>query len=134
MTPDIPEFPLKFFTIAGNCILKKPSLFQRKYEKAVEEARKTGWHRAMIFGQIWLALVAINLDLLPKAEVLLKEALPEVEKNGDRRCLAFCKRAFALLKKAQKNWQEAKYWAALAREDFRDLLMHREMAKMDEFL
>ncbi|KOR36399.1 MULTISPECIES: hypothetical protein [Planktothricoides] len=88
----------------------------------------------MIFCQIWLALVAISLNLLPKAEVLLKEALPEVEKNGDRRCLAFCKRAFALLKKAQKNWQEAKYWAALAREDFRHLLMRREVAEMDEFL
>ncbi len=88
----------------------------------------------MIFCQICLALVAINLDLLPQAETLLKEAFPEVEKNGDRRCLAFCKRAFALLKKAQKSWQEAKHWAASAREDFRDLLMHREMAEMDDFL
>ena len=78
--------------------------------------------------------MAINLDLLQKAEVLLKEALPTVEKNGDRRCLAFCKRAFALLKKAQGDWQEAKYWAALAREDFRQLLMRREMAEMDKFL
>jgi LuxR family glucitol operon transcriptional activator len=134
--PRHPRIPIQILYYRGELHFKKAEFIQAQhcYEKAVEETRKIGWHRGMIFCQIWLALVAINLDSLPKAEALLKEALPMVEKNGDRRCLAFCKRAFALLKKAQNKSQEAKYWAALAREDFRHLLMHREMAEMDNFL
>lgn len=139
LSPSDPRYfriPIQILYYRGEMHFKKAEFIkaQECYEKAWQEAEQIGWHRAMTFCQIWLALVAINLDLLPKAEALLKKALPTVEKNGDRRCLAFCKRAFALLKKAQKNWQEAKYWAALAREDFRDLLMHREMVEMDEFL
>jgi LuxR family glucitol operon transcriptional activator len=134
--PRYPRIPIQILYYRGELHFKKQEFVQAQqcYEKALEKSRNIGWHRGMIFCQIWLALVAINLKLFQKAETLLEEAFPLVEQNGDRRCLAFCKRAFALLKKAQGDWQEAKSWAAKARADFRDLLMRREVAEMDEFL
>lgn len=107
---------------------------QKSYEKALQKAQDIGWHRAVTFLRIWLALVAIEVSKLDRAESLLEESFPSVNVNGDRRCLAFCKRAFALLKKAQGDWIAAKRWAASAREDFRQLLMRREMTEMDDFL
>jgi LuxR family glucitol operon transcriptional activator len=107
---------------------------QKSYEKALQKAQDIGWNRAVTFLQIWLALVAIEVSKLDRAESLLEESFPSVNVNGDRRCLAFCKRAFALLKKAQGDWAGAKRWAASAREDFCQLLMRREVIEMDDFL
>jgi tetratricopeptide (TPR) repeat protein len=117
------QFKLENFPKAKEC-----------YEKALNLAQSINWQRSIIFLQVWLGLVAIELRQLQKAESLLEETFPLVKLNGDRRCLAFSKRAFAKLKKAQGDWQAAKHWAASAREDFRNLRMRREAAEMNDFL
>jgi LuxR family glucitol operon transcriptional activator len=143
LDPNIPpndpkhlRIPIQILYYRGELHFKKENFIKAKecYEKALNLARTIDWQRSIIFLQVWLGLVAIELRELQEAESLLKEAFPLVETQGDRRCLAFCKRAFALLKKAQGDRQAAKHWAGLAREDFQQLRMRREAAEMDQFL
>ena len=57
-----------------------------------------------------------------------------VEQNKDRRCLAFCKRAFALLEKAKGNQQKFSQWVTSAREDFEYLGMTQQEIEMRSWI
>lgn len=134
--PLYPKISIQLFYYQGELNFHQQNFLKAKafHEKVFQAAKALGWQRSMIFSQIWLALVAIKLGELQEAESLLESAFPLVTIQRDRRCLAFSKRAFARLKQAQGDWKAAKYWANLAREDFRQLRMPREAAEMDDLL
>lgn len=103
---------------------------QQYYKEALGQAKRINWQRVIIYSQIWLADIAIKQGQLVIAENLLREGFPVVEINKDKRCLALCKRSFALLEKARGQLAKCQEWATQAREDFQNLGMLQEAAEM----
>jgi LuxR family glucitol operon transcriptional activator len=104
------------------------------YTEARKQAEVIGWKRGFTYIDNWLASVAIAQGNLDEADRLLKVGLPIAESNNDRRCIAFCKRSFALLEKARGNLGESRRWAHSAKEDFQRLKMIQEAEEMGSLL
>jgi tetratricopeptide (TPR) repeat protein len=102
---------------------------QTLFGEVFKEARKLGWHRAMIYGQQFLGDIARVQGRYDEAEDLLKAALAAAERNKDRRRAAYCKRSLALLKfkqNEQNNLDEVLYLVQEALDGFQRLGMHPE--------
>ena len=100
------------------------------YQQAYQRAQSIKWQRVVTYSQIWLADIAIKQGHLDTAETFLRQGLPLVENYQDKRCLALCKRSFALLEQAKGEAEKCRDWATQAREEFQKLGMLQEAAEM----
>jgi hypothetical protein len=101
------------------------------YSRSLELAKSFNWERGIIYNKLSLAIVAIEQQQnLVWARRVLKENTKLVHKDRDKRCLAFCKRAFALLEKASGNATKASEWALSAKANFSGLGMKQQAREM----
>jgi LuxR family glucitol operon transcriptional activator len=99
-------------------------------QKVIRHGQTINWQRAIIYAQNRLADVAIVQGNLGEAESLLRTGLPVVERNRDRRRIAFYKRSYAYLAMARGNVHEAKRWATEAMDECERLHMVPEIEEM----
>lgn len=101
------------------------------YLRSLDLAKSFNWERGIIYNELSLAVIAIEeKQNLVWARKVLKENTKLIYKNKDKRCLAFCKRAFALLEKANENLSKASEWATAAKQDFSRLAMKQQATEM----
>ena len=105
------------------------------YQQALKHAQSCNWKQGIVYNQLSLATVDIEQrQNLAEARQNLQTNIQIVEQNKDRRCLAFCKRAFALLEKAKGNRQKFSQWVTSAREDFEYLGMTQQEIEMRSWI
>ncbi|MEO0537523.1 MAG: hypothetical protein AAF215_27140 [Cyanobacteria bacterium P01_A01_bin.123] len=90
--------------------------------------------RAVVYGQVWLADLAMAQEAFQRAESLLEQALPVLEKYQDQRCLALCRKSYALLEQARGNPQLCRTWAKQALEGFERLGMEQEAVETKQLI
>lgn len=104
------------------------------FREVIKQAHETGWQRAIIYAQNYLADISIAQDRLDEAESLLKTGWPVSERNKDKRRTAHYKRSFAYLRQKQGDRDEAARWAREALDGFDRLGMQLEAKEMQELL
>ena len=105
------------------------------YEEALKSAESIDWQRAIAYIHSWLAAIAIEqgrLDEINKAEPLLQKYLPIVEKNQDRRCLAFYNQRLAKIADQRQQWEDACKFARVAAKEFGYLGMNKQKKEMND--
>ena len=114
---------------------KEYSPAKQYYQQALKHALMAGWRSGIVYNQLSLAIVDIQQQQnLAQARKILQKNMQIVEINGDRRCLAFCKRAFAVLEKARGEQAKFRQWTAFAKEDFAYLGMIHQEQEMQSWL
>ena len=110
---------------------KKYQQAKQYYQQALKHAQLSNWKSGIVYNQLSIAIVDIEQQQnLAQAQQSLETNMKIVENYQDRRCFAFCKRAFALLEKAKGNQQKFIQWTALAKEDFEYLGMTQQLIEM----
>ena len=105
------------------------------YQQALKYAQIYNWKQGIVYNQLSLAIVDIEQKQnLTEAQKSLQTNIQFVEHNKDRRCLAFCKRALALLEKAKGNQQKFSQWVTSASEDFEYLGMTQQEIEMRSWI
>lgn len=100
------------------------------YGQCLQQARESQWQLMEIYTYSRLAVVEMEEENFPEAERLLNVVLPYAEQNNDKRCTAFCQHSYALLEKKRGDAARARHWAMLAKENFEQLKMLREIQEM----
>lgn len=114
---------------------KKYSSAKQYYQQALKQAFSANWRSGVVYNQLSLAIIDIEQQQnLIHAQKILQKNMQIVESNQDRRCLAFCKRAYALLEKAKENQLKFIRWTTSAKEDFSYLGMSQQEREMQLWL
>lgn len=132
--PSLKNLDVQVAYYRGEISLKTKDYFQAKayYQLAIDLAEEINWQRAIVYSQSWLVDVAIEEQNFEQAEALLANALPILEDHQDQRCLALCRKAYALLEDARGNHSLSRTWAAQALDSFHRLGMVQDIEKMQE--
>jgi tetratricopeptide (TPR) repeat protein len=114
---------------------------ERFFNETFDGAHQINWQRCMIYAQQFLADVAKAQGLFDKAEGLLKTGLEVIERNKDKRRIAYYKRSLAYLSlqiwrrnNERNKLSEAIEWAKQALDGFERLGMQREVNKLHRLL
>lgn len=105
-----------------------------KFTFAMEEAKRSGWHRLENYAQNYLADIAIQEGRYEDAKRLLETGLIIAERNKEKRRIACYQRSHAYLYHKQGQLKDALSWANEAQEGFRRLGMDREFQQMASFI
>lgn len=104
------------------------------FHQVLQEARSINWIQVEIYSLNWLSEIALSQTELDQAEVWLSQNLPIVQKQRDKRSIAFHQRSWSRLERLRGNEAKAQQWAQAAMNNFTQLGMEEKAQEMRNWL
>lgn len=104
------------------------------FQQVLQAAQTVCWQQIEIYTLNWLAEIALKQGDLDQAEAWLSQSLPIVQRQQDKRSIAFHQRSWAHLEQLRGNEFAWRHWSNAALASFADLGMDVEVQEIQRWL